>query len=198
MKSCDCKWHSSVCDCARPGTNQVCLLDYGCPCDYFTFDGDVLSRHIDEITLKKQNELLEWLNNQESPMKKAGAIFENLWQEVVDYVKSDKFFARMNYLCRLRTAMELSNIQIESDTMKKEQVIHVCLGDDRHYYFGSVAAIFDTFTPDELGVSLPTLWNYGLAPDRPYKNNRCAIYRGNINRKKQNETRRSQVHKEQG
>ena len=53
--------------------------------------------------------------------------------------------------------------------MKNESVVHVCLGDDRHYYFGSVAAIFDRFTPDELGVSLPTLWNYGLAPDRPYK-----------------------------
>lgn len=69
--------------------------------------------------------------------------------------------------------------------MKNEQVVHVCLGDDRHYYFGSVAAIFDRFTPDELGVSLTTLWNYGLAPDRPYKNNRCAIYRGSIDRKKQ-------------
>lgn len=69
--------------------------------------------------------------------------------------------------------------------MKNESVVHVCLGDDRHYYFGSVAAIFDKFTPEELGVSLTTLWNYGLAPDRPYKNNLCAIYRGNIDRKKQ-------------
>lgn len=68
--------------------------------------------------------------------------------------------------------------------MKNESVVHVCLGDDRHYYFGSVAAIFDHFTPDEVGVSLPTLWNYGLATDRPYKNNRCVIYRGNIKRKK--------------
>lgn len=69
--------------------------------------------------------------------------------------------------------------------MKNESVVHVCLGDDRHYYFGSVAAIFDTFTPDDLGVSMTTLWNYKLTPDRPYKNNRCAIYRGIINRKKQ-------------
>lgn len=69
--------------------------------------------------------------------------------------------------------------------MKQEQVVHVCMGDDRHYYFGSVAAIFDTFTPDELGVSLPTLWNYGLAPDRPYKNYKCSIYRDSIHRKKQ-------------
>ncbi len=76
--------------------------------------------------------------------------------------------------------------QSTESNMKQEQVVHVCLGDDRHYYFGSVAAIFDTFTPDELGVSLPTLWNYGLAPDRPYKNFKCCIYRDRIHRKKQN------------
>lgn len=68
---------------------------------------------------------------------------------------------------------------------KQEQVVHVCLGDDRNYYFGSVAAIFDKFTPDELGVSLTTLWNYGLAPDHPYINNKCRIYRDIITRKKQ-------------
>lgn len=72
-----------------------------------------------------------------------------------------------------------------NEEMKQEQVVHVCLGDDRHYYFGSVAAIFDTFTPDELGVSLAALWNYGLAPDRPYINNKCRIYRGTISRKHQ-------------
>ena len=184
-KSSDCKWHSSVCDCARPGTNQVCLIDYGCPCEYFTFDGNVIIRQVDEKTLKAHKELLARIKNYKSPMKKAGAVFETLWQDVVDYVKSDEFFARLHYLCRLKTAMNLSNIQIKSDTMKEEQVVHVCLGDDRHHYFGSVAAIFDKFTPEELGVSLTTLWNHGLSPDHPYINNKCRIYRGTIDRKKQ-------------
>lgn len=161
----------------------MCLLDYGCPCDYFTFDDDVLVRHVDETTMKERKGLLEWLKNQELPMKKAGAIFFKLWQDVVDYVKSNEFSTRLNYLCTINLVRQINNLQIESD-MKNESVVHICLGDDMHYYFGSVAAIFDKFTPDELGVSLPTLWNYGLAPDRPYKNNRCAIYRGNINRKK--------------
>lgn len=71
------------------------------------------------------------------------------------------------------------------DEMKNEQIVHVCMGDDKNFYFGSVAAIFDTFTPDELGVSLSGLWAYGLAPDRPYKNDHCAIYRDTIHRKKQ-------------
>lgn len=110
-------------------------------------------------------------------------IIEKAWNDTLEYLKSDEFAARINYLCVINHIRRINNIQIESD-MKNEQVVHVCLGDDRHYYFGSVAAIFDRFTPDELGVSLTTLWNYGLAPDRPYKNNRCAIYRGNIDRKK--------------
>ena len=111
-------------------------------------------------------------------------IIEKAWNDTLEYLKSDEFAARINYLCVINHIRRINNIQIESD-MKNEQVVHVCLGDDRHYYFGSVAAIFDRFTPDELGVSLTTLWNYGLAPDRPYKNNRCAIYRGKVQRKKQ-------------
>lgn len=75
--------------------------------------------------------------------------------------------------------------QFNDDEMKQEQVVHVCLGDDRHFYFGSIAAIFDRFTPDELGVSMAALWNYGIAPDRPYINNKCRIYRGTIQRKHQ-------------
>lgn len=68
--------------------------------------------------------------------------------------------------------------------MKQEPVVHVVIGEE-NYYFGSISAIFDTLTPDELGVSLTTLWNYGLAPDKPYKNKHCTIRRCNIIRKKQ-------------
>ena len=171
-------------------------MDYGCPCDYFNFNGDLLVRHVEEKALKEYERLWARMKNLEPKKGKVSAIINNLWKEVVDYVKSDEFVARINYLCALKTIREINNIQIESD-MKQEQVVHVCLGDDRHFYFGSVAAIFDVFTPDELGVSLPTLWNYGLAPDRPYINHKCRIYRGVINRKKQHE-KRSQVHKEQG
>ena len=32
------------------------------------------------------------------------------------------------------------------------KIYHICFGDDKHYYFGSIAAIFDTFTPVELGL----------------------------------------------
>nr|DAN47156.1 MAG TPA: hypothetical protein [Caudoviricetes sp.] len=68
--------------------------------------------------------------------------------------------------------------------MNGNTIYHVRLGDDEHYYFGSVAAIYDRFTPEQLGVSLSRLWSFGIAPGRPYKNKICTIYRGVIQRKK--------------
>lgn len=186
-KSCDCKWHSSICDCARPGTNQVCLLDYGCPCADFTLEVPTIGVYsgFDGKEVKRYRKRIAMMHEKlKSSTDLTNKIIEKAWNDTLEYLKSDEFAARINYLCVINHIRRINNIQIESD-MKNEQVVHVCLGDDRHYYFGSVAAIFDRFTPDELGVSLTTLWNYGLAPDRPYKNNRCAIYRGNIDRKKQ-------------
>lgn len=187
-KSCDCKWHSSICDCARPGTNQVCLLDYGCPCADFTLEIPTISVYsgFDGKEVKRyRKRIAKMLEKGKSTTDLTNKIIGKAWDDTLEYLKSDEFAARINYLCVINHIRRINNIQIEND-MKHESVVHVCLGDDRHYYFGSVAAIFDTFTPDDLGVSMTTLWNYGLAPDRPYKNNRCAIYRGIINRKRQN------------
>ena len=70
--------------------------------------------------------------------------------------------------------------------MNGNTIYHVCFGDDNHHYFGSIAAIFDTFTPVELGVSKSRLWSYGITETKPYRNNNCIIYRGVIHRKKTN------------
>lgn len=70
--------------------------------------------------------------------------------------------------------------------MNGTKIYHVCFGDDNHHYFGSITAIFDTFTPVELGVSKSRLWAYGITETKPYKNNKCIIYRGTIHRKKTN------------
>lgn len=72
--------------------------------------------------------------------------------------------------------------------MNGNKIYHVCFGDNDHHYFGSIAAIFDTFPPERLGVSKSRLWSYGITPERPYKNKICAIYRGVIHRKKGNRT----------
>lgn len=75
--------------------------------------------------------------------------------------------------------------------MNGNTILHVCFGDDNHHYFGSIAAIFETFTPKHLGVSKSRLWSYGITPERPYKNKNCIIYRGEIHRKKGNRTNKS-------
>ena len=61
---------------------------------------------------------------------------------------------------------------------------HVSFGDDDNHYFGSIAAIFDHFTPSQLGVSASRLWNYGITETKPYRNNTVIIRRGVIQRKK--------------
>lgn len=70
--------------------------------------------------------------------------------------------------------------------MNGTTIYHVCFGDDNHHYFGSIAAIFDKFTPLDLGVSKSRLWAYGITDSKPYRNNKCIIYRGTIQRKKTN------------
>lgn len=75
--------------------------------------------------------------------------------------------------------------------MNGNKIYHVCFGDNDNHYFGSIAAIFEQFTPERLGVSKSRLWSYGITPERPYKNKVCTIYRGEIHRKKGNRTNNS-------
>ena len=57
---------------------------------------------------------------------------------------------------------------------QERQVIHLQKGED-HYYFGSVAAIYDHFTKDDIGISYGSIRNYGLSPTKPYINNKNAV-----------------------
>jgi hypothetical protein len=73
---------------------------------------------------------------------------------------------------------------------RPDTIIHVCMGGERnlyecHFYFGSIAAIFDVFTPDELGITKEELWQFHLSPDNPFRNEKCSIFKGKLNRKKQ-------------
>jgi hypothetical protein len=70
-------------------------------------------------------------------------------------------------------------------TINGNTIYNVKIGDENHY-FGSIAAIFDKFTPEQLGVSKSRLWSYGIKPERPYKNKICTIYKSEIHRKKGN------------
>lgn len=70
--------------------------------------------------------------------------------------------------------------------MYGQTIYHVSFGDDDNHYFGSIAAIYDHFTPHELGVSASRLWNYGITEQKPYRNNKVIIRRGVLQRKKTN------------
>ena len=58
-------------------------------------------------------------------------------------------------------------------------VIHLEFNGE-HYYFGSIACIYENFTPKDLGISYGSLRNYGLSPGKPYKNNKCIIRKGTL------------------
>lgn len=67
--------------------------------------------------------------------------------------------------------------------MKKEKiertVVHVeLLADNSHHYFGSLAAIYEKFSKEEIGITYGSLRNYGLSTERPYRNKCCIIRKG--------------------
>ena len=57
---------------------------------------------------------------------------------------------------------------------QERQVIHL-QKEDKHYYFGSVAALYDHFTKDDIGISYGSIRNYGLSPDKPYINEKTKV-----------------------
>lgn len=57
---------------------------------------------------------------------------------------------------------------------QERQVIHLQRGEE-HFYFGSVAAIYDHFTKEEVGISYGSIRNYGLSPEKPYRNEKTGV-----------------------
>lgn len=70
--------------------------------------------------------------------------------------------------------------------MNGKTIYHVSFGDDENFYFGSLAAVYDRFTPSELGVSLARLYDVAITPEKPYRNDKCIIRKGILQRKKTN------------
>lgn len=57
---------------------------------------------------------------------------------------------------------------------QERQVIHLQKG-EAHYYFGSVAAIYDHFSKEEIGIGYGSIRNYGLSPEKPYRNDKTGV-----------------------
>ena len=45
----------------------------------------------------------------------------------------------------------------------------------REHFFGSLAAIYEKFTPFQIGCKLPTLWKAGIEPGNPKNTRKCII-----------------------
>ena len=63
-------------------------------------------------------------------------------------------------------------------------IYHVSFGDDDNHYFGSLAAVFDRFTAQELGVSLARLYDCNITPEKPFR--KGTLHRKKTNRKNPN------------
>lgn len=59
--------------------------------------------------------------------------------------------------------------------------------DDRtEFFFTSLSAIYDTFTPDQVGCKVSRLWNIGVSQGQPYVGRLCQITKEETTAKKQN------------
>lgn len=69
--------------------------------------------------------------------------------------------------------------------MKDTYILHLYFKkEDKNYYFGSRAAIFEVFTPLQLGISYNTLRGKRLPSEKEaFENEECIIWRGKLIRK---------------
>ena len=65
------------------------------------------------------------------------------------------------------------------NTKKERTVIHLEINGE-HHYFGSMANLYQYYTSLQLGIAYSTLRKYGLASDKPFKNNKCIIRKGTL------------------
>lgn len=60
-----------------------------------------------------------------------------------------------------------------------------CPDGNKHYYYGSMSAIFEHWTSHDIGVNLRKLYAHKLSPAHPYENDKCIIHQGTVIRKAQ-------------
>lgn len=72
----------------------------------------------------------------------------------------------------------VQNIVIMEEKEKQQRtVIHLEMN-GKHWYFGSLAAIYEIFDVKTIGITYGSLRNVGLSPDKPYQNKYCIIRKG--------------------
>lgn len=78
-------------------------------------------------------------------------------------------------------------------TMKKELIYRVAFVeppikdiDSTEFFFTSLSAIYEVFTPDQIGCKVTRLWNIGVSSGTPYEGSKCKITREPLRSKSQN------------
>jgi hypothetical protein len=67
---------------------------------------------------------------------------------------------------------------------RNRQVIHLhVIENDEHHYFGSITAMYQHFTRDDIGVALQTLYN--AWKEEPYVTKKAVIRKGRLIQKRQ-------------
>ena len=74
-----------------------------------------------------------------------------------------------------------------TDKERYRTVIHLEF-QGKHFYYGSLACIFEFFTSDQLGISYGSLRNFGVSEAKPYVNEKCIIRKGKLVTKEKNNT----------
>ncbi len=74
-------------------------------------------------------------------------------------------------------------------------VIHLEI-DGEHHYYGSIANLYEYYTPQDLGIGYGALRNYGLSVDKPYSNAKCTIRKGVLLQKSGGRGRKPSSNKE--
>ena len=91
-------------------------------------------------------------------------------------------------------AFKLKKSMPTTSTLEKVErtVIHLEIGGE-HHYFGSIANMYEYFTPQQLGISYGALRNFGLSNEKPYTNSKCTIRKGLLLSKSGGRGRKKQV-----
>ena len=72
--------------------------------------------------------------------------------------------------------MKIKKHKMEANKQERT-VIHLELNGE-HYYFGSVKALCDNFSKEQIGIGYKSLANYGIPADKPYRNKYCTVRKG--------------------
>lgn len=77
--------------------------------------------------------------------------------------------------------------------MKQDHIYRVAFkeppieGNDRtDFFYTSLSAIYEEFTPEQIGVRVSRLWNIGVSRGVPYEGGLCRITREALTSKSQN------------